>query len=194
MNIESETVVTPVEEGNEAETVETTETGTEAQDPKETPEAKYARLTRQAKQLAKKHGFDVEETKPSKAKQGKSQDFDYGEKAYLVANGIKGSDEMAMVRQAMAETGRTLDEVLESKFFQASLRESREAKLADQATPKGQRKTSSSTSSDVDYWIAKDELPPNTEEFRKLRSEVVNEKIRREKSKSVFGTGKLIVK
>lgn len=148
----------------------------------ESPEARKARLERQLKQLEKKNPdlFKKTEKKTSK----KSDDFDYGEKAYLIANGIKEADEMEFVKDVMKETGKSLDAVVGSKFFQAELKERREDKATADATPKGSKRSGQSAANTVEYWIAKGELPPKDQ--RELRQKVVNARISKESNKSMF--------
>ena len=127
------------------------------------------------------------ETKLSKSKEtkppSKSDELDYGKKAFLVANGIKGSKEMELVESIVKETGKTIEQVIESKYFQAELKEIRDLKTTEDATPKGSKRTGQSAKDTVGYWIAKGELPTD----RKLRQEVVNARIKKETNKDVFG-------
>lgn len=146
----------------------------------ETPEQRYARLKRQTEQLGKKLGIDLEKS----TKSSKASELDYGEKAFLVANGIKGADETKLVQEIMNDTGRSLDDVLESKYFQAELKELRETRASANATPNGTKRSSNSSRDSVDFWIAKGELPPADQVD--LRRKVVNERINRERNKNVF--------
>lgn len=114
----------------------------------------------------------------------KSDDLDFGAKAYLVANGVKGADETKLVKEIMANTGKDLDAVLESKYFQAELKELRDMRLAAEATPTGAKRSSQSASNTVEYWLAKGELPPSSE--IDLRRKVVNARIDKESKKNVF--------
>ncbi|NOQ68317.1 hypothetical protein GQ568_02655 [Patescibacteria group bacterium] len=128
------------------------------------------------------------ETKLSKSKTkdkepDDSSKLDYGKKAFLVANGIKGSKELELVQKVASETGKTLEEVLESKYFKADLEEMRELDKTEDATPKGSKRTGQSSGKDtVDYWIKKGDLPTD----RKLRQDVVNARISKERGKNVF--------
>lgn len=194
MSIESEVVVAPTETGNEAESTESSqEAQTETTEQSgETLEAKYARMSRQTAQLAKKLGIEPEARKASK--QSKSDELGYGEKAYLVANGIKGSDEMALIQDTMRETGRSLESVIESKFIQGELKSMREAKAVDAAIPKGTKRSQNSNSNDVDYWIARGELPEDNGSNQELRMKIVAEERRRASVSSPFTSSKLIIK
>lgn len=130
----------------------------------------------------KAEGFefkDGEWVKPSKSEEKKpgrppkkSDDLDYGQKAYLKASGIEPT-EFEFVKQEMESSGKDIDELLENGYFQNSLKSFREAKAVAKATPGATRTASEPASSKVDYWIAKGELPPDP----KLRIEVVNKKI-----------------
>lgn len=114
----------------------------------------------------------------------KSGELDYGQKAFLIANGVKDSDEVALVKDIMSNTGKSLDDVLESKYFQAELKEMRDTKKTEKATPPGTKRTGQSAADTVEYWLAKGELPPTSE--RKLRQDVVNARINQEKDKNHF--------
>ena len=174
-----------IEEGEEGEESEDDKPEKKDEKPLETPEAKRARLKRQLEQLDKKHPelADKPEKRDKKTSK-KSDELDYGEKAFLIANGIKDSDEMELVQEVMKSTGKSLDEVVGSRFFQAELKEIRDDKVAADAIPKGNKKGNNSASNTVDYWIAKGELPPKDQ--RELRQKVVNARIKAESGKSQF--------
>jgi hypothetical protein len=134
---------------------------------------------RRTTQLGKAKSYISElETKIPKApepqdKIDKSQpkEFDYGQKAFLIANGIK-TEEFDFVKSVIAATGKSLDDVIVSKYFQAELKEKRDAEAVKNATPSDTKRTAPSINSTVDYWLEKGEYPPNTPENRKLRQEV----------------------
>jgi len=147
--------------------------------PTETLEAKQARLQRQLDRVNKKLGKDKEEEKSDK-----SDELGYGEKAFLVASGIKGTEEMDLVKQIAKETGKSLESVIESKYFQAELKEMRELKTSKDAQLKTNRRGNDSSKDTVDYWLAKGELPPSDQ--RELRQKVVNARMKNEGSGSPF--------
>lgn len=179
----------------EEEDVEQTEAQEQQEEQhKETPEAKKARLERQLKRINKQLGVEEpkaeskKETKPSDSKPGT---LDYGQKAYLVANGIKGSTETALVEEFLAERpNRSLEDLLDSRAFQAELKELRETEATKKATPSGTRRATNTTRDSVDYWLAKGELPPA--DNAKLRRDVVNAKIAREKSGNRFSDNAVV--
>lgn len=165
----------------------TEETKVEETKVQETDEAKLSRLKRQYEQQLKRMGVEPEE-KPAKAE--KTQDLDYGQKAYLVANGIKGSEEMTLVQDIMKNTGKSLDEVLESKYFQAELKEMREIKASAEAVPDSSKRSQNTAKDQVDYWIAKGELPPADQP--QLRQAVVEAKIKAQRSSATFSSNPVV--
>lgn len=140
----------------------------------ETLEAKRARLQRQLDQTNKKLGIESEVKPKSGGVLG------YGEKAFLVASGIKGA-EIKLVQEAMKRTGETLEEILENPYFQAKLKEARELAGTVNATPKGKGGTGVPTDS-VEYWMQK----PIEEVPQDLRIKVVNAKLAKEGNKLSF--------
>lgn len=162
-----------------------------------TPSEKLAFFKRRQEQLLKQHPELREEDKSkedksSKKSSKKSEEFDYSEKAFLIANGIKESDEVDLVKAIMTDTGKSLDDVLESKYFQAELKEIRDVKITTNAIPSGSKRTGQSAQNTVEYWIAKNELPPADQ--RELRQKVVNERIKKEKVGNVFTNNPVIGK
>lgn len=150
----------------------------EDEQPKEkkqfTPEEQLAIHERQAKKLRKQLGRESDEPKDSpKDKAPKSGELDYGQKAFLVASGVKGPEEIALAVEFMENTGKSLEQVVESKFFNAELKELREGKASADAIPKGSKRTGQSSRDSVDYWLAKGEMPENTPENQELRRKIV---------------------
>ena len=139
-----------------------------AKRPVETNEAKKTRLEGQLARVNKDLGV-VPEVKP------KSDGLGYGEKAFLVANGIKG-EETKLVEDAMKKTGGTLEEVLDNPYFQAQLKEARDLAGTILATPKGKGGSGVPTDS-VEYWMQK----PIEEVPQEMRIKVVNAKLAKEK-------------
>jgi len=133
------------------------------------------RLKRAEKKLSR-------QSDPNHSAPSKTGDFDYAQKAYLVANGVKGNDEMKLVKEIMSNTGKSLDQVLDSKYFTAELNEMREIKKSQDAIPSNSKRTSQSSKDTVEYWLAKGELP----EDRTLRSKVVKAKWKNSSSENPF--------
>ena len=113
---------------------------------------------------------------PSKA----SNDLGYDVKAFLTANGLKGSDEYKLAQDFVKNTGKSWDEVVENKYFLQELEDFREVKRTGNSAPKSRGKTSNMSQDSIEFWLAKPfgELPDDFE----LRKKVVN--ARRQKSKN----------
>jgi len=109
------------------------------------------------------------------ATKNKSEGFDYGQKAFLVANGVKGEKETELIQKVMSETGKTIEQVLSSKYFKADLEEMRELETTENATIEGKRQGNGAVDS-VEYWAAK----PFSEVPKDMRQEVVNYKLKKE--------------
>lgn len=113
-------------------------------------------------------------TKSSKNTDGDSSDLDYGQLAYLTANGIKGDSEIELAQQVVADSGKELKDVINSGYFQAQLKELRDTETAKKAMPESNR-NGNVASDNVEYWIAKGELPPK-DTHPELRRKVVKAK------------------
>lgn len=108
------------------------------------------------------------------------------DRAVLRVEKITDSKEVELVQTYMKETGRDVEGVLASKFFQAELKEMRDLAATEEATPSGSKRSGVQTRDTVEYWIAAGKLPPP--EQAELRRKVVNAKIAKEKSGSMFST------
>lgn len=154
----------------------------------ETPEARKARLERQLKKVNKELGLDSEPTAPTEPSKP-SSDLDYGQKAFLNTYGVKGSDELQLVRDFMKRTGDDLDTIVSDDIFQAKLGKLREAKAAADAVPKSTNRSQPSTHNDVDYWSGKIESGQATLQDIpdvSVRREVLNKRIAHEKTGNQF--------
>jgi len=141
-----------------------------------------------AKQLKKAEATIVkskkEEKKSSEDKKPRSKENDLAKKAYLRAEGIDRED-FELVDEYVNNTGKDIDEVLDSKYFKQELEERREQRKAENGAPSGSNRSGESPKNKVDYWIEKGELPPKGE--TELRRKVIAEK---EKRSSQGGKGK----
>lgn len=146
--------------------------------PTESLEARKARLERQLAQTYKKMGLSNDK------KEVKSQTNDLGESAFLIANGLKDTEERQFAKKLAKETGKDLESLLETTYFQSELKALREAKITDNANIKGGKRGNNSSIDTVEYWIAKGELPPASEVD--LRRQVVNARINKGTSTGVF--------
>lgn len=123
---------------------------------------------------------EIKETMPTK----KSDELDYGQKAFLAANDIKVSDEVTLVKNIMKDTGKNLEQVLESKYFQAELKEMRELRNTEDAMPSKSKRSNNSAKDSADYWVAKGELPPADQ--IDLRRKVIAERRKKDTSGNPF--------
>jgi hypothetical protein len=149
--------------------------------PAETLEARKARLERQLAQTNKKLGLG-QETPKVEAKPDTSNDL--GEKAYLIANGIKTPEEINLAKRLSKETGKDIESLLATTYFQTELKDFREKKATADAIPNGNKRANNSAVDTVEYWIAKGELPPTSEV--ELRRKVVNAMIKKDETKGQF--------
>jgi len=115
----------------------------------------------------------------------KPGEIGYGEKSFInqvLGVRITDTEQMKLVEDYLAN-GKSLESLVDNKHFKNDLKDIQDNQSAKAAIPTGTRGTSGSTAKDsVDYWINKKELPENVE----LRRQVVNERIKREKSVSHF--------
>lgn len=158
----------------------------------ESPEDRKIRLERELSRHKEKHPELYEAPKDEKGK--KSEELDYGQKAFLVAKGIEDADEVKAVQDAMKSSGKSLEEVLNANWFKAELKDIRDAKETSNAIPGNGKRTGASAANTVEYWIVKGELPPNTPENRKLRQDVVNARMKKDTSASQFTENPVIGK
>ena len=166
------------------------------------PKADYEKLNqtlgslkREVKDL-KKPKADPSET-PSKKSETKSDDIDFGRLAWYntrsdVTVKIEHPEDIDFLRSTVSETGKSLDDVLNARWFQSDLKDRIEKRVVQDAIPKGTRRSGESAKTTVDYWIGKGELPPNTPENATLRREVVNARYTREKSSSQFSSTPIV--
>lgn len=166
---EEEVVVTP-----EAEE-ETQETEGETTDWKAKYEETQGRLKRMETKLSK-----ASETKTEKAP-SKLDGFDYGQKAFLTTQGIKGAKEFEFVQSELKKSGEDLDTLIENDYFKAKLEKFRALGKTAEATPTGKRSSGVATES-VEYWATK----PLEEVPKDMRTKVVNHLIDKEKNKGQF--------
>lgn len=120
----------------------------------------------------------------------KTDNLDYGQLAYLTAKGIEDDGEIGLIQDFMKNTGKSLMEAVKNKYVQAEIKELREAKTVQEATPTASRRTAPSGKNTVDYWIAKGELPPADQV--QLRREVLNKRIETEKQRSKFSDNPVV--
>lgn len=161
---------------SEVEEVETTEeTEEETTDWEEKFKKEEGRRKRAETKLSKSKTSD---TKPPKSEN--KDGLDYGQEAFLIANGIKGSKESDFVKEELEKAGGELRDLLENEYFKNRLEEFRAINKTSDAIPK---KTRSGKSVDsLDYWMTK----PMSEVPKDLRAKVVNARLKKDENKGNF--------
>jgi hypothetical protein len=142
-------------------------------------EPKFTDAERKAFARAKVAEAKVKELKAqleTQAPSKKSDGLDYGEKSFLISNGIKGAKEFEFVQAELKKSGsRDLDALLENGYFKTQLENFRALAQTADATPTGKRSSGVATDS-VEYWVAK--AGPNAENLAEvpteMRTKVVN--------------------
>jgi hypothetical protein len=121
------------------------------------------------------------------AKETKTNVLDKLDRAILRVEKITAEKEIELVQDIMKETGKDIEAVLASKYFQAELKEMREAQATKEATPSGTKRSGQSPRDDVDYWLAKgpgpEGLPKDNPE---LARKVVAARMATIKSRNTF--------
>lgn len=152
--------------------------------PRESDEARISRLERQLAQAKKKAGHS--ETKPESKKE---VGIDKLDRILLRQEGIKSQDEIDLVESIRKDTGKDVEDIIDSRFFQAELKLLREERASKDAVPNGSKRSQQTAKDDVEYWISKGELPKDNPT---LRQKVVNERITRERNKNTFSSNAII--
>jgi hypothetical protein len=148
-------------------------------------DTKFAKLQKEfddykASNPPQKNAKDAIPEKPEK-----SNELDYGQRAFLKTYGISGADELALVKSWVERTGDQIDVIVDDEIFNAKLKGLRDQKTAKenlQAMSGGNRNQQQSSKSKVDYWIDK----PFEEVPKELRTEVLNAQLKREQEDSKF--------
>ena len=150
-------------------------------------ETKNAKLNEKLKSPEKK-GEDA----PPQNKQSPSNELTDGQIAILHANQIKGAAEVALMKEYMSNTGKTLLDVLDNKYFQNDLKDMRDAKIVADATPQGGRRGGSQADNSVDYHLAKYLASGKMPEDADMREKVLDARLAKEANKSMFSDNPII--
>lgn len=149
----------------------------------EAPEEEQGVEYWKAEALKNKAILDRNKNKPQKAqkKQTQSDEFDYGEYAYLAQKGIESDDDIKFVQDCMADSGKSLRDTLNSGWFKSELSERQQLDSTASAVPKGKAANTAATD-DVAYWSAK----PIEEVPREMRAKVVSARRAKEQDQGKF--------
>lgn len=149
----------------------------------------------------KAEGFELKDgkwVKPPKAdappeeKPSKPSELEYGQLALLRTEGIKGSGEIALFKEIMAETGKGVLDVLDSNYFKSRLTDFRDAQASQNAIPKGKNRSGQAGVTDEDVAVAKFHETGKLPDDFKTRNAVRIKLVEAEKSKNMF-TGPAVV-
>lgn len=151
-----EVIVDSVEDTNDT-VEENTEVETHKESkPKRTPQEELEYFEGRAARLRKKLGTDKPAEIESKlTPNGKPNEFDYGQKAFLKTYGIQGADELALVKNFASRTGDDLDTLVSDDIFLGKLNGLRQARETMNAIPKGKGRSGQTGITDVDIAVAK---------------------------------------
>jgi len=145
-------------------------------------EAETAKWKRIAERNAKKAERTDKDTDSKEVKTSKQSDgIDWGMKAYLRTEGIEAT-EFDFVEEQIELSGLSVEKLLTNPYFKSQLQERRDQKSAEAAAPGKSRVTGDVSKSKVDYWLDRNDLPPNTHENKKLRGDIIEARIKRSKS------------
>lgn len=110
----------------------------------------------------------------------KSDELDYAQLAFHNSKSnslkIETEEEMEFLKQQMEETGKSMQGLLNSKFFQTEYAAFKEAKIVDNSMPDvPNRNTATSASKTLEFWMNRgEELPPKTYENEKLILDIID--------------------
>lgn len=144
-------------------------------------------LKRDIKDL-KKSNAPKADTSPESQPQDK-KGFDYGQLAYLEAKGFSDKADQQWLESMVQESGFELKDLLDKPWVQNELKERKEHRMAEAATPSGSKAAGQSGRDTVDYWVAKINQGSATVKDipdRELRFKVVEARHKAEKQKGEF--------
>jgi hypothetical protein len=175
-----------VEETTEEETQEETQ-GEESEETSEEETIDWEAKARELEGRNKRLQTKLEKKKTTK--KTNDSELDYGKLAFFNDESdvkVKSKEDRSFLKEMMEETGKSQDELLETKWFLNDLKEKQESRTVKKAIPSNNKRRGNSEVNEVEYWLAKGELPGN--DNVELRRKVLNEKIKRVKNKSKFAS------
>ena len=185
-NEQDEVIVNNEEDTNEETTEEVVEGTPKAEKPKRTPQEELEYFEGRASRLRKKLGMDSK-TETSKATPNeKPNELDYGQLALLRTEGIKGSGELALFKEVMAETGKGVLDVMDSNYFKSRLADFREIQASADAIPKGKNRSGQTGVTDTDLAVAKYKESGSLPDDFKTRSAVIKQIAAAEQMEGIF--------
>lgn len=183
-----------VEVENNEEVLEVEESK-EEEKPKEkkqfTPEEQLAIHKREAKKLEKQLGLN-EESSP-KSKEKASSETDYGQLAYLNSKNVPEEDH-DYVFETAKESGKTIKDLMATKWFQADLAERVEDRTVKKGTPSSSKRSAPDSKDSLGYWVGKyNNGTPINEVPSEFRTKVIDARVAKEKDTAKFTDNSVII-
>lgn len=164
--------------------------------PQETLAQKRSRLARQLDRIDRKLGTKDEPQKTTKSSD--KSDIDFGQLAFYNSqpDSVKiAPADVDFLKEAIADTGKDQQTILNSKWFQSDLKERQAARATADATPKGTKRSAQPSQQDEGYWLAKIESGQaaiaDISDVT-LRRKVLNMRIEKEKVGSRFSSNPIV--
>jgi hypothetical protein len=187
--MDEEKIANP-DDTNGAEEVETSEeTTTEEETPNEDDALKKA----EEKIIALKRELKEAKTSKESVKEPEidnqtSNEPDYAKLAFLKAENVTHPDDQKIVTDEANRLKLPLTDVLQMEHIQSKLKAQKDEREVKSNTPKGNRRGSSKTQEDVDYWVNKEkkgggyETPDDLE----LAEKVINARMKKQEMDNKF--------
>lgn len=142
-------------------------------EPEQSAEELKAEIER-LKGINKRYETKLKKVPTNKTKE--TEGIDLGLRAFLNSSDIRGKEEHELAINLQKETGKDWDSLLESNYFKSELKDLRQRISVAKAIPNNSNRIQGDSKTKIDYWLAKNELPPV--EQVQLRRDVVNAKIK----------------
>lgn len=123
------------------------------------------------------------EKAPEAQKVEKTNEPDYAKLAYLKSEKVEHPDDQKIVMEEAARLRLPLTDVLQMEHIKTRLQSNADTRNAQNGMPSGGKRTGAVTQQDVEYWVAKGEVPLHDQA---LAEKVVEAKMSRESQKNKF--------
>jgi hypothetical protein len=121
-----------------------------------------------------------------------SNEPNYSQLAFLEGRGIKNPDDQKIVQEEAKRLKLPLTDILGMEHIQSKLKDAANQREAEAGMPQGGGSGGGSTKNSVDYWLNKTDKDGNyvSPDDPVLHQQVVNERIKQNKKKSMFSDDK----
>lgn len=142
-----------------------------------------------------KRASKPKETSKKESKATDERGFDYGELAFHNSKTdsfkLEHTDDIQALQTAMQDTGKSMSEILESKWFQEDIGKMQDKRNAAQALPKETKRGASPAADEATYWFNK--VQQGTATLNDIpdvnvRRQVLNRRIEQEKGPQFSST------